>query len=282
MKNIRHIFLASLAAFCIWLPGIASAHQPRIVTETPVTIIDPEISKAYYSTLTGDPQIYFIHAAKAFDLYVNVLVPDIDNQKADVSAVIVKDGNQVAVLSGMGYEWSGFYEKFGHDYYLKGPEYKARAGAGEYQIAVWSSNNDSKYSLAIGEIEKFDLKEGIHALTTIPKLKRDFFEKLPVDFILSPFGYGEIIALYLLAIIAGLIYRAILKRYAKKSPHSAPRNINSTGRILRFLIGIGLLVLAITTTWNPLLIFFSGFSLFEAVMGWCALNAALGRNTCEA
>jgi Na+-transporting NADH:ubiquinone oxidoreductase subunit NqrB len=45
-------------------------------------------------------------------------------------------------------------------------------------------------------------------------------------------------------------------------------------------IGIALLVWAITTSWNPLLIFFSGFLFFEALFSWCGLYAALGKNTC--
>ena len=39
-------------------------------------------------------------------------------------------------------------------------------------------------------------------------------------------------------------------------------------------------LLAITTTWSPILIFFSGFALFEAIFSWCGFYAAMGKNTC--
>lgn len=264
-------------------PALALAHQPRITESRLTQVPDPEISKAYYGKLTGEPDVYIIEASEPFDLYVNVLVPDIEGQKKDVSATVIKDGNTevpLAVLEGINFEWEQFYEPFGADSYWMGPEYKARAEAGTYEIRVWSSNNDSKYSLAIGEIEAFDTKETLNALTIIPDLKKNFFDESPIGFIVSPFGWGLIVAMYLLAGIVGLIYRAILKRLAKGTVRGVHKNISKWDRLIRFAIGAGLLLWAITTTWNPILIFFSGFALFEAVFSWCGFYAAMGKNSC--
>lgn len=265
------------------VPSLAFAHQPRITESRLTQVPSPEISKAYYGKLTGEPDVYVIKASEPFDLYVNVLVPDIAGQKKDVSAVVIKDGDTekpLAVLEGINFEWKKFYEPFGADTYWMGPEYKARAEAGTYEIRVWSSNNDSKYSLAIGEIEAFDGKEGLNALTVIPELKRDFFEVSPISFIKSPFGWGLIVAMYLLAGIVGLAYRAILKRVAKNSSRGATKNIDKGGRLIRLAIGVGLLLFAMLTTWSPILIFFSGFAIFEAIFSWCGFYAAMGKNTC--
>jgi hypothetical protein len=161
-----------------------------------------------------------------------------------------------------------------------GPEYKARAEAGTYEIRVWSSNNDSKYSLAIGEIEAFDGTEGVNALTLIPQLKKDFWGESPISFISSPFGWGLIVAMYLLAAIVGFLYRFVVQRVAKGTVREVHKNIGRTDRLLRLAIGVALLLWAMTTTWNPFLIFLSGFCLFEAVFSWCGLYAALGKNTC--
>lgn len=60
--------------------------------------------------------------------------------------------------------------------------------AGQYDIIVSSTSNDSKYSLAIGEAELFDLTEIMNALYLVPKIKRDFFNESPITFIFSPFG----------------------------------------------------------------------------------------------
>ena len=178
------------------------------------------------------------------------------------------------------FEWTQFFEEFGHDTYWQGPEYKARSEAGTYEIRVSSTNNDSKYSLAIGEIEAFDLKEGVNALTLIPELKNNFFNKSPIDFILSPLGWGYIVIMYILAGFAGLAYRAIIRRMTKNSARGVGKNIGKSDRLIRVAIGVGLLLWAIATTWSPILIFFSGLAIFEAIFSWCGFYAALGKNTC--
>lgn len=278
-KLTKLISLTLLALFVL-APSFALAHQPRIVESRQTTVPDPEISKAYYGKLTGEPDVYVINASEAFDLYVNVLVPDIAGQKKDVSAVVLKDEKEIALLNSTNFEWKKFYEPFGADTYWMGPEYRARVKAGTYEIRVWSSNNDSKYSLAIGEIEAFDMKEGINVLTIIPVLKKDFFDKSQIGFIASPFGWGLIVIMYLLAFIVGFIYRAILKKFAKNSPRGVAKNIGKSDRLIRVAIGVGLLLWAITTTWSPVLIFFSGFAFFEAIFSWCGFYAAMGKNTC--
>ena len=279
-KVIPLVLLALFVSIFILASSFASAHQPRIALSRLTTVPDPEVSKAYYGKLTGKPDVYVINAIAPFDLYVGVLVPDIAGQKKDVSAVILKDGNQIAVLDGTTFTWKQFFEKFGHDTYWQGPEYKARAEADTYEIHVSSSNNDSKYSLAIGEIEKFDGKEGLNALTLIPQIKKDFFNESPINFILSPFGWGLIAIMYLLAFIVGFIYRTILKKFAKSSPRGVAKNIGKSDRLIRLAIGVGLILWAITSTWSPILIFFSGFAFFEAIFSWCGFYAAMGKNTC--
>ena len=278
-----------IIALVVLLPTFASAHQPRVVESRQTIVQIPEVSKAYYGTLTGEPDVYVINATTPIDLYVGVLVPDIAGQKKDVSAVVLKDGKQIAVLEGITFVWKQFFEPFGHDTYWQGPVYKARAEAGTYEIRVWSSNNDSKYSLAIGEREVFDFKEGMSALRLVPQLKKDFFNESPIGFIFSPMGGGFIVIMYLLAGIVGLAIRFLIKKFVRHasvvsigSPQagSVQQNIGKSDRLFRLAIGIALLLFAILTTWSPVLIFFSGFALFEAIFSWCGFYAALGKNTC--
>jgi len=281
-KNSRIItsVISLLFVASIIVPDIASAHQPRIVTDNPTIVTFPEVSKAYYGTLSGEPAVYTITTDKPFALYVGVLVPDILGQKKDVSAVVLKDGEQIVVLEGANFEWKQFFEPFGNDTYWQGPEYKAQADAGTYEIRVWSSNNDSKYSLAIGEIETFDFKESLNAYTLIPQIKRDFFNESSATFIFSPLGWGLIIVMFILAFMFGFAYRFILKRVARSEVRIVSQNIGSKDRFIRFSIAVVLFVWAITTSWSPWLLFFSGFALFEAIFSWCGFYAALGKNTC--
>jgi len=263
------------------VPSAATAHQPRIVEgSVVVAVIDPEVSKAYYGTLPGEPAVYTITAEEEFALYVGLLVPAIEGQKKDVSAVIIKDGEPLATLDGAGFTWTKFTEPFGNDEYWEGPEYKAEAPAGTYEIVVSSPNNDSKYSLAVGEIEAFNFKESLHAVTVIPELKREFFNKSPIDFILSPLGAGLIVIMFGLAFAFGFLYRYILKKFATGTTRGVSHNIGKYDRLIRFAIGVALLLWAISTTWSLWLLFFAGFAFFEAIFSWCGLYAALGRNTC--
>lgn len=272
IKLQKFISVTLLVIFLV--PAFASAHQPRITESRLTQVPSPEISKAYYGKLSGESDVYIIEASEPFDLYVNVLVPDIEGQKKDVSAVILKNvpvgqgtagSAHVALLDGLKYEWKKFYEPFGADTYWMGPEYKARVEAGQYEIRVWSSNNDSKYSLAIGEIEAFDGKEGINALTIIPKLKSTFFAKSPISFIKSPFGWGLIVVMYFLAFFFGFAYRFIVRKFAQSKNSKVARNIGTRGRLIRLALGMILLLIAMITTWNPIIIFISGLCLFEAV-----------------
>ena len=118
-------------------------------------------------------------------------------------------------MDGSSFEWTKLFEPFGHDHYWTGPEYRVQAAPGKYDIVVSSPNIDSKYALAIGETELFDLPEIINALDLVPRIKRDFFDGSPITFILSPFGWGLIVLMFILAFIFGLAYRFVLEKFTK-------------------------------------------------------------------
>lgn len=279
-KKVPSLLLFAFFVASIFLPNTAFAHQPRIASGTPITVPDPEISKAYYGRLTGAPVVYKITAKSPFPLYVNVLAPDIAGQKKDISALITKDGEEVANLDGTTFTWTQFFEEFGHDNYLKGPEYKAQVGAGNYEIIVSSTNNDSAYSLAVGEAEVFDFKESLNSYALIPKIKKDFFNESPATFALSPLGYGLIISMTFLGFLFGITYRFILRRISKNTVRTNAKNIGVGDRLVRFALAIALYVWAISTSWSFILLFLAGFTLFEAIFSWCGFYAALGKSTC--
>lgn len=284
LKNITAIVLLAV----VFAPTVTLAHQPRITESRETLVIDPEISKAYYGELAGEPDVYIIETKEPFDLYVGILVPDKENSKKDVTAEIRSGDEVLATIGGDNANWKTFFEPFGQSTYWDGGEYKARAEAGSYSVIVTSANNNSKYSLAIGEIEAFDGKEGMNALRLIPELKREFFEESPISFIKSPFGWGLIVAMYLLAGAFGFAYRFIVRKFFKPrhgannpSAGSGQKNIGKPDRLLRLAIGVLLLLWAITTTWSPFILFLSGFAFFESIFSWCAFNQLMGKNTCD-
>lgn len=277
-KNIFRacIFILTLLA----LPVGVSAHQPRIVTEPVTAVADPEVSKAYYGRLAGEPQSFVIQASSSFNLYVNTLVPYGDAAKKDIVADILKDGKPFAALDNAPTVWKYYWEPFGRDAYWQGSEYKARVEPGTYTIRVSSAHNDSLYSLAIGETEAFTIRESWHALRTIPRIKRDFFNESPVGFLWTVFGAGYVVIMMVAAFVFGFLYRLALKKFARGTPQARPRNIGMQDRLLRAGLGMLILIVAVTTSWSPWLLFFSGFCFFEAIFSWCGVYAALGKSTC--
>ncbi|MFC1637566.1 hypothetical protein ACFL1W_00950 [Candidatus Margulisiibacteriota bacterium] len=178
----------------------ALAHQPVLVEQEVVEIEKPEISRAFYDELHGSTRSYVIVSDKEFDLYINLLVPKNTNPDGRYSARILQDNRPLTVVRGDSVEWLEFYEPFGGDTYLKGPEWKQRVPAGRYEIEVFSADNQGKYALAVGEKEFFGPKEIASVYTEVPKLKGEFFGGNPISFLWTPFGIAAVI------VIGGLLY----------------------------------------------------------------------------
>ena len=58
------------------------AHQPKLINyspsfDNPHEVIFPEISKAYYGKLEGDPHYYIINSENDFLFYTSILSPKI-------------------------------------------------------------------------------------------------------------------------------------------------------------------------------------------------------------
>jgi len=195
--------------FAISFSATVFAHQPNIVNysgtkDSPIIIDHPEISKAYYGELVGEPSLYELSSSDEFNLYVNVLSPDIKEASKDYSVSIYKDGNLFKTLDGLDYEWESFYEHFAGDNYFKGPELDyAKAPSGLYEIVISSPDNNGKYVLAVGKIEKFGIMDTIRTIFTLPNLKSSFFEK---SILTSYSNYIGIFILLFFTLFSGLIY----------------------------------------------------------------------------
>ncbi|MCX6735582.1 MAG: hypothetical protein NTZ13_00690 [Candidatus Parcubacteria bacterium] len=169
-----------VSSFCFFLIpfSFASAHQPYLVgSEKQVTVVEPEISKAYYGEFSGSSVSFTLHENKPFKFYVGILVPDQIGVPTDVSAEIRKGYERMAFLSATSTKWSRFYEPFGGDNYYEGPEFRSNALPGTYTITISRPGNSGKYVLAIGETESFTTNETIHTLKALPVLKSEFFGK---------------------------------------------------------------------------------------------------------
>jgi hypothetical protein len=216
-EHMRTRLVFALAIIPILTFSHAQAHQPRVVEGgSPVQIIDPEISKAYYGELEGAPQIFRLESGDSFELYLNILVPDVPESTTDYSAQVraLDSGRIIGELNGVETEWSSFFEEFARDNYLMGPELRSDVSAGVYEIIVSSFDNEGAYVLAVGETESFTLSEIINAYSEIPTIKSRFFDKPSASAYLSPFLGGPLAILTVIIIsVVWFIRRRV--RYKK-------------------------------------------------------------------
>lgn len=294
MKKI--CFVLILFLLVLLRPSFASAHQPRLVHGDVVEVKNPEASQAFYGELDGAPAEFRIQSDRDFRLYVGLLVPEVLNAAKDISAqiyLVTPSGNKsIAVLDGPSFAWTPFYEEFGQDNYFWGPEFKAddsqkglelkgkNVQAGTYIVKVFSPSNQGKYSLAIGDIEDFSPQEILNAILIMPQLKAHFFDYSFFQVLASKYVWAYVLVLYVLAFLAGLVYRFSLRKLAKSGVRARPKNIGLNDRLVRAIFGLALLIWAVASTWSPFLIFISGFCFFQAIFSWCGLYAALGKNSC--
>jgi len=209
---MKKIFFLSVLIFLFGFAFDASAHQPRIVylQSGDVNINNPELSQAFYDELKGSPKDYYIDSDRDFELYINLLVPAHANITGRYSAdVSDSQGQKIYSLDGTNFDWQSFYEPFGRDYYLKGPELDQQLPAGKYKIEVYSKDNLGKYVLTVGKTESFDAKSIFNVYWQLPFLKITFFKTSVLQFFLTPFGIAGVGALGALLIFFALIYYII-------------------------------------------------------------------------
>jgi hypothetical protein len=204
-----------LLLFVLFLSICAvAAHQPRVdigtntTVSNPIIVENPEISQAFYGNLKGNPDYYQITSDKPFELYLNLLVPASPGLGGSLPSLQVTDssGKIILTLNGATSAWTPYFEEFGGDYYLKGPEATQNVPAGTYNIKVFNANNQGKYSLAIGKIEAFPADESLKAIINLPILKEQFFGKPVTVLFLEFFGIilalGTIMVLFVMTIMS--------------------------------------------------------------------------------
>lgn len=191
--------------------SMAFAHQPRLASDNstianPIVVKNPEISQAFYGKLNGNPAYYKIQSNKQFQLYANILVPDIPGASSQLMSVQITDssGKTIGMLNAKNSTWTPYFEEFGGDNYLKGPEFNQTVPAGTYYLKVFNGDNQGRYSLAIGDIESFPPAETLNTLFLLPIIKANIFQvpvaELFIQFLGLILAMGTFLVLYVLLI----------------------------------------------------------------------------------
>jgi hypothetical protein len=237
------VFIAILLVLFFSMSTVA-AHQPRLETGTnvsmnnPIVVQNPEISQAFYSNLRGSPDYYKISSNVSFKLYLNLLVPTSPGIPADFISAQVMDtnGNILLTLNGTNSTWTPYFEEFAGDNYLKGPEATKQLPAGTYFVKVYNTENQGKYTIAIGDIESFPIDESLKALVTIPLLKEQFFGK-PVTTLFLEF-LGLILALGSIMVLYSMLIKS------RKSEELTAITLKVSG-VLKPVMWFGILITAV-------------------------------------
>ncbi len=169
----------------------AYAHKPVLnknsayPPDAPYEIEDPEISKAIYSTLSGNPHYYRIQSEVNFDFYAGILAAKIGECALESKfsfEVLDSEFHRIDLADGENFEWTPWYEEYGKQWYWNGPEigknflsdriYKA----GTYYIKVFNDTNTGQYIMAVGDIEKFLFTDIVGLLFSMGDIENEFWD----------------------------------------------------------------------------------------------------------
>ena len=169
----------------------AFAHKPVLnenstyPPDAPYEIEEPEISKAIYSTLTGEPHYYRIKSDVDFDFYAGILAAKIGDCALESKfsfEVLDSDFHKIDFADGENFEWTPWYEEYGKQWYWNGPEIGENFlsdrvyDAGTYYIKVFNDSNTGQYIMAVGDIEKFSFTDIVGLIFSMGDIEDEFWD----------------------------------------------------------------------------------------------------------
>jgi len=168
--RLRSYLCSAILLICVRVA--AEAHQPRLVTGSKTEVKNPEVSQAFYAELCGKAQRYVVGSKDRFRLYVQLTIPDHRGARRDFKVTISRGEKIIKKIDGGKAKWKRFYEPFGGDYYLLGPDFdQANSEPGKYIIEVSNRGNTGKYVLVFGKKEQFPPAEMMRTMSIMPKVK---------------------------------------------------------------------------------------------------------------
>jgi hypothetical protein len=183
---IKPLALLSLLLVCTQ----TIAHKPVLnenstyPADAPYEIEEPEISKAIYSTLSGDPHFYRIDSESDFNFYAGILaakIGDCELEEKFSFEVLDSEFHSIRLADGENYEWTPWYEEYGKQWYWNGPEVGENFlsnevfKAGTYYIKVFNNSNSGQYIIAVGDIEKFGFTDIVGLIFSMGKIEDEFW-----------------------------------------------------------------------------------------------------------
>lgn len=193
---MRALLIICVLCICLALaPTGASAHQARFVhveQHDITTIVDPDLSQAFYGELTDSPHLFEFHVISTQNIYAEILVPDIGGDMPTISGLIMKVEDrgvtEIRRLPAKDATWDSFYEWFGGDSYRHGVQFYDSLTPGTYQIEVSTPIDRGKYVLVVGKREDYSVLSYFQTIRDIAHIK-NFFGKSSLAIVETPFVY---------------------------------------------------------------------------------------------
>ncbi len=149
--------LAVLSAVVLATP-LAFAWQSYAVSgDGPVFIQSPSKPAFYRRVLVGQPQAFqFDIVGAPSRVQIQFFVPDEEGIQKDITAALVSRDNPdapIVTFDPLSSQWNEkFYDTKASLHFLKGPVAKQLLEAGQYELRVWSSNNEGAYAISMGDL----------------------------------------------------------------------------------------------------------------------------------
>ena len=205
MKLTKIFFLLTVFLFAVpfflspvktLAQDIGSSQSLVYLKSGDVQINNPEMSQVFDDNLKGKPRDYFINSNSNFELYINILVPEVANMQGrysvTISSVEGSDAKQIEELDGGSFSWQEVYNSFDRDWYWKGPELDTQLTAGKYKIEVYSKDNQGEYVLVVGKNKSYGMMTVLNNFWQLPLLKVTFLKTSVMQFFLTPIGVAGV------------------------------------------------------------------------------------------
>jgi hypothetical protein len=174
--------LAVIVAISIGSAQVACAHDPRFACSpraaNPIRIPDPSKSWAYYGHLgAGQSDLYRFSISKALAVPWNVLLDQRDAATPGRPVAIMTDGAGHVVAEANLDRPVTFYEPFSREHYLTSPDRTLHLRPGRYEVRVSmpGANEAQRYTLAIGEAERFSPLEVPYLIGAILRIRAQHY-----------------------------------------------------------------------------------------------------------
>lgn len=201
---IAFLFLLSLVRFPV--VTFVSPDQHDVLPIQNLTTL-----QHFYGTLTDAPHLYTFHVDEPTDVSLALFVPDLPDQKNDMSILLlrkkVRGLDLVTRLEAARASWLSSTWWSTGDTYRKGGEWSESLDIGDYEVEVSTPSNRGSYVLSLGTLSTTTLSSYTAQVRTLFCIKQ-FFHKSGIAALESPLLFVPLVLLCGLSYVLFRIYRS--------------------------------------------------------------------------